>query len=399
MVTNVFLVENSAVSHPKLLCFDLTGEIDKYESSEWIENWMWNDGMPFKFRILGKFATYYTWKLLDSQQSVFSFYVIYIIWSGIWLSATTIPLYFFIRIYLRNITEDERILEWAPLVGTIFFLISAPILFGFKFPVHTRPNDFLGNFLMILGLLFIQKNQIGRFCALACVAVFCRETTLLIPFIYLIAGNASYKKRLAISVIPVLIWAAYRIMWYTPYDPVSPTIQNFYSSLESLGFVFVSFGFLWLSGYLGYKDLHQTNDHKVPKNLLIDSALPALLLVMGIALFLARIREIRILFVLFPYVITFSAYWVVKNTPTIPRILKETRFWTYSLIALLVCITGASIFYYDSAVLITFYRRWFANFYGGFGGGWIPHAFTYLFVTFLMAIATIVQKRRPSPPL
>jgi hypothetical protein len=231
----VFLVNHrfvggSSIASPDALSWDLIGR--DHPPVQWIDDWMWHQDAPYKFRILGKLPVWAAWRLFFSGQGSQGFLVSFTFWGLAWLIATLLAFYSYLEVLAAEIpwkpgghtpprhpgAAEGNPSGVLPLLGCLFFLASPPILFAFKFPVHMTPNDLLGYFLTVLGLTALLKGRTLQVCGIACLAAWCRETTLIVPVAYVLTTRDPWKRRLLLTSLPFLCWVVPRVIWWTPYN-------------------------------------------------------------------------------------------------------------------------------------------------------------------------------------
>jgi hypothetical protein len=389
---NINVIGGSSIQNTKTLAFELSGDNMNLPPEQWINLWMWGEKAPFKYRILGKLLIWGTWKLTNTEDHAMAFYRTYVCWAFILMIAIICALYVYLRILFSNITKSPAYGDWLPFLGCVLFLSAPPILLAFKFPVHTHPNDLLGYFLIILGMIAILQAKSIMMCLISCIAVFCRETTLVVPFIYFLTSSASSRKKYVLSFLPCLVWGVYRKLWWEPYNPFPAVTHNFEYPCETYAFLFLAFGFLWVPGLLGYVEMRPRENPNNVWSVIIRSFPITFFLLLGISVFLARIREIRILFNLFVFFIPFSLYWIILNEDNIKTIVKTRSYWIWIGVALMITFMGRWFMHPIFEGDYMFFVRKFAHLYGGYGGGWVNILWLYIFA--LLAIIPLVFKYR-----
>ncbi|RKZ72894.1 MAG: hypothetical protein DRR19_31545 [Candidatus Parabeggiatoa sp. nov. 1] len=391
---NIHLLSGSSLQHPLALAYELAGNSFNEPSRQWINQWMWEQGSPFKFRILGKLPVWLTYQAFDSPtaDAALIFYNSFIFWGFVWMSATLITLYFYLKMLFKALPSTQPHHLTLSFIGCLLFLTAPPILAGFKFPVHTAPNDLLGYFLILLGVIMILKNKPIAMCIIASIAVFCRETTLIVPFLYLITSRDTLKNRAFFSLFPVVVWVCYRVVGWEHYSASSGAQHNFEYPYETMAFLFLVFGFLWIFSIMGFLELRKTLGANGDMWNMLAKAFPWIIaLVLCINLFLARIREIRISFIIFFLIIPFAVAWVVKNTQTIKKTFQNKWFWLYILVTTFIVIRFRILMMpISSQEHLQYLSKW-AHFYDGFGGGWLNIFPFYLFIA-LITIPIIIIK-------
>ena len=380
--------------------FELAGH-DYKEPELWIDKWFFEQPAPFKYRLLAKIPIFATYKFIvqfgvDKINAIYSSYMIwtnififaFLFYSGKLISALTLA--------LDPSCKMDR--ETIFYISTLILALSPPVLFAFKFPIHGSPNDFLGYCLISLSLLSLLNQQIGRFVYFVIAGLFCRETNLivLIPFVFI--TNISLPKRIAISTAVFSIFLLYRLGWQGSYKPTSGYLHNINFPFESMLFIFMVFSIFWVLGVLGYNYVRQ---RPAPHNSLVESINKTFVgvttLVFLIFFGLARVREIRLEFILFFYFIPYGLVYSIHQWKSWMTIVKSYK------IILVFIITA--IFTFKASVELMpadidtshqlLYR--YGNFYGGQGEGWrlefLPYLAITLVVICLITLSTIVTKK------
>lgn len=391
---NINVVEGSWVKGAETYIYRLTNDSQHLPPEQWPDKWMWEQKAPFKYRVLGRLPIWIIWKLSFKPPAVIVYWV-YMGWAYLYMLATLYLLYSLVLMLFKPIAEHHPSYRALPLWGCLLFLTAPPVLFLFKFPVHTRPNDVLAYCLMLLGLRLILQQKSRLVCLVACVAVFCRENLLLIPLVYLITSHDPARRKYLLSLLPCLLLVIYRLAWWERYDISVGSGHNFEYPLETYGFFFLVFGALWLTGIVGYIEMKRSAYRQHPQWAILIKAFPVVtLLVIGTTVFLARVREMRILFLLFPFFIPFSVYWIIINAPEWKIKIRTPAYWICLGGVLAVILNGIQIMHPKSELDHKFFSYTFAHLYGGFGGGWFPILWPYLFI-FLAILPFVFQYRRP----
>jgi hypothetical protein len=225
-------------------------------------------------------------------------------------------------------------------LGVGQFVLSPPILFLVKYPVHGAPNDLLGYCLMLAALLCLARRRIAWFSGVSIAAAFCRETTLLIPFVFLFFDPLPLHRKLLPALLPVAALALLRILWPGPYDALSGWRVNASVPAETLGFLLLTFGPLWILGTLGYATLRNipaAQDDPFLR-MFIDSFPWSMLLTLGVTTAFAYLREIRIVYIMFLYFVPFSVIALYQHRAGIGMLARHKYYIGFFLAALLASI-------------------------------------------------------------
>lgn len=320
-ISNEFLGGYLSSANPKL-------ENEINAPAQALYQWELSNQAPFKYRLLFPAIVKGSWHMLAThQQDNEAFFIMYKSWSLVFLITSVLSFFFLIKVT----GFDNR---WS-LLGCSCFLISPPILLAYTLPVHTR-EDTLAYTLLSLGLICIFQNKIFLFFLISILGIFCRETLLLLPFIFLFFSNyKSFPVRMIMAAIPVGAWVALRIsMESGAYDPWEGLKWNLHNMEQVIGFSYVTFSFMWFLFFYGIFNKHKLVEKNANSSItfLYRSGLAVFSLIM-ITTFLGGIfNEIRLLFLIFPWVIILSLHVLYKNKEYILPIIKTKKYVAYLLI-------------------------------------------------------------------
>lgn len=312
-----------------------------------LATWTLGDAAPFKYRVLFTWIIKGTHRLFFDYTNNTGFYYTFVFWSFIFSTATGIALYYF----LKAVQFKEK----YAFVGCIMFYLSAPVIFAYIRPVHIR-EDFLGYLILILGLTYIIKNKSTGVLILSILGVFCRETLLIIPFIYLFFTKEKLLKRFIIALIPVALHLLIRlVIGYETYKILELGLMyNIRNFNQTLLFFYFTFGILWIPFFI---DLFRQKSNK--KNYLNNSlqllhkSAPWVFILIFLSTFIGgRISEIRLLFLLFPWVISFSLFFIKENLIFLRRIIAGVYYKIY-LSFLFLLLIFSFIFFFERYWILT----------------------------------------------
>ncbi|HBP23780.1 MAG TPA: hypothetical protein DEA08_39140 [Planctomycetes bacterium] len=244
--------------------------------------------------------------------------------------------------------------------GVALFFLSFPVVFSHDMPIHTR-EDFLGYAWIALTLLALARERVWLACLLACVGGSIRETCLLGLLPYLLIARPEHSAWLSrfggsaasgvgggqgalserarhwlhvglVFAIPGATWLAVRAWRSTgeSYDywgvSTSPTFQF---PLEALLYAFAAFGALWVAAAL------RLAQRQPPRHPLLAPRVVALAVVasLGTGWTLGMVREARITFILFPFVIPLALEALCQ--PRVRAGLRERKAWLAAAAVLL----------------------------------------------------------------
>jgi hypothetical protein len=308
-------------------------------------------------RVLFRWIVQGTWSIFFAPSDAWNFYLVFIAWSFVFFSGTVIALYF----YLQLLEFDRKV----SLSGCLLFLLSAPVLLAYKYPVYTR-EDPLAYFLTTLGLIAIFKSRPFWVAVIATAAALTRETTLIVPLAYSLASGESLRNRVLVLIPPILALVGIRFFTGVPVptNQLEASALNLLYPWETLAFIFCTFGVLWTLYLADLASRWQANNPaSYPWKILISTAPIILVLVLGTSLGLGRAREIRPTFLLFPWVIPFALDWIMRNGDYLRHWVEHRFYWVLSL----------SIFGLFSAIVLYFHltqpelmRYYLADFKNGY---------------------------------
>jgi len=266
--------------------------------------------------------------------------------------------------------------------------LAPPILFGFKFPVHISPNDFIGYILISLSLMSLMQEKYAYFTFWMLLGIFCRETNLIVLAPFMLMSNIHILKRISISVFICAISIAYRLIWTGGYNPLDGAAHNHTYPIEALLFLFLVFAPFWLLGFLGYfTTLKQTENHLT--RALNQSFIPVTLLVILIVWYFARIREIRIEFILFFYFIPYSILYGASQFSAWISMFRPVPLIILLMSSIVLSLLTLNQFMPASQMQHLILEQRLAHFYTGFGGGWVMIFIGYFAITLVFIFLSI----------
>ncbi len=257
-----------------------------------LASWELSNEAPFKYRFLFKAVVMQVSSLFFASSNR-GFYYAYILVSYACFLATMLTLYAFIK----NNGFSRKLI----LIGLGLFLVSPVILMAYKIPVHLR-EDYMSYFILLVGLIAIQKNNSVLLMITFITGSLCRETLLILPFTYLFfTSNHSLIKRLFFSLIPVLIFVLIRfLIGLEEYDYFSGLRWNLENPSQVIGFSVITYHFMWIPLIVYLFTRRQMNLAWT----YIDKSLVPVIGLIIITTFIGGIfSEIRLLFLAFPWII------------------------------------------------------------------------------------------------
>lgn len=301
-----------------------------------LHEWKLSYTEPFKYRLLFPWLVKTSYQMINSHNEIISFYFIYNLWTYITLFYAVISFY----ILTVNIYKDKLFI----IITFILFFTSSPLLFSHTLPVHTR-EDFLAYGLLCNGLYFIINKKIWEIILLSSFSVLCRETLLILPFLFLFFTSTpkSFLKRAIISLIPIIVYISLRnYMGNHIYDIWVGLRWNLKNPIQAFVFIFISFHFLWVIFIVNIFTNSISHNEKI--NFLKKSSLSVFLMVFMTTFLFGIFNEIRLLFLLFPWIIIINAYWIRLNIDTLKsQIANVKQYKFYILITSTFLITVSLI--------------------------------------------------------
>ena len=382
------------LANPAALAFELVGNDANKPVEVWVDDWMWRAAPPANARLLAKLPIYASYRVARGLgvAPLTALFGSYRAWTAVFLFA-------FLSLGARCCANTTRYFTPTPLASPRLLEIVAmcalaalpPVLFACKFPVHGSPNEFLGYALIAAAMQALLAGKLGRYVLFALCGIPCRETNLLTLLPLLVMGPGSVLARGTTALAIVVLSAVFHSLVGSSYDPLAGAHHNWEYPWESAGFAYLAFGPLWLTA-VGY-GLHAARcvQHRDAVRWLCCAAL-SVLCVAAIVLCFARVREIRILFVLYIYVVPLGLLGV-------QHFLGDMTRGRRLLLSAAVLVGAALTFRLYVALLPTdaedFARKAnaLASLYGGFGSGWQALFFTY-FLLALPALAVAVSLSR-----
>jgi hypothetical protein len=360
----------------------------------WIDNWFFHQPPPYQYRILGKFLLYPVFQLLNAAglDRLNALYFAHVFWCAALLTGLFAIGGQFLSSFWR--TENSFLhVHWTGatagfgwILGAVLLVVSPPILFAMHFPVHGGVNELAGYLLILLSLRAMMLERPRELLLWLVLSVFCRETNLILLLPLVLNSGMKLQQRFLYPGIVVGIFLLYRSVWPGHYDPFGGAAHNWKFPLESIAFMFLIFGPFWLTGIAGQVALWRTSVQFSPTlRALNRSFFPLLVGVLLIIWFLARVREIRIGFILFPWILGGTLFYLANHWRNWLGRFRDVFLWVILAIAavatfkLHVALSPESI--QEHRVL---YSR-LAHFYSGHGGGWIRMILPYAFFSVVVA--------------
>jgi hypothetical protein len=368
------IVAGGTITSPQNLAIDLASPPNSPQ--DWlIQNWV-----LVKYRALFRLIVRGTWSLFFAPTDAVSFYAVFVAWSFVFFYGALIAFYY----YLRVLDFDRR----TSFIGCLLFLTAPPVLLAYKYPVYTR-EDVLAYFLVILGLIAIFKSRPALMSVIAAAGALTRETTLIVPLVYLWASDDAWRKRIAYCIPPFIALIGVRLLWgFSNGNALESSILNFLFPGETLAFLFCVFGVLWLPYLIGLHDHWQRRDSlNYAWKVLTVSGPFIVVLVIGAAMFLARAREIRSSFIIFPWAIPFALDWFQSRVEYFARLIRNNRYWIFAFSILALLSAGVLMFHLANPGLM---RDILADFKNGY---WLVIGTLNLSATLAIFLPMLYRRR------
>jgi hypothetical protein len=321
----------SYLGNDRLLARELRSPVDS------VYLWRLADDVPFKYRMLFAGTVLGTWAIWrnDANDNA-SFKLIYRALVFICFTLAVLTFY----LLLKTMEFDTG---WS-LGGAIIYLLLPPMSMAFTYPVHTK-EDLLGFVLLNTGLIsFFRKNDLLFF--IACIlGAFCRETLLILPFIYLLYSDRPIILRIVFIVVPTLIFIGIRFIYgFQSYDILG---MGFFRNVEfffqSLAFLFMSFNVLWILFFFSLMKKREllSNNQKM----MLNMSRIVFTLILITAFLGGRIMELRLIFLVAPWVIVSSLIVLRSQWELMLETVRRQSFlWLNLISAGLVLIAHILIF-------------------------------------------------------
>jgi hypothetical protein len=303
---------------------NLSGELKSPKDSLYL--WKISKEPPFKYRLLHKAIILGSYSMARGYRlENDTFYFVYGIGAFSFHFLSILLFY-----YLLLKVDFAKNAIW----GAAIFALLPPFLLAYIPPVHTR-EDMLAYCLLIAGIVATIENKGYQIAIFSIAGVLCRETLLLIPFVNLFFNlNQGILKRLAIASISIAIFVGIRIYLGTePYNHWEGLNWNLAHPIQVVGFGYLTFGLFWIPFIINL--FPSKNSRPYSLKLIYNSAKYVFPLVI-VTTFLGGIfNEIRILYLLAPWVIILNIDYYCKNQSRIRLYLNSMLLRWVAVITLI----------------------------------------------------------------
>jgi hypothetical protein len=325
------VLAGGTITSPQNLAYDLASPPNSPQ--DWnVQNWT-----SVRYRAVFRLIVRGTWSAFFDPGDAWGFYAVFVLNSFFFFYCAIIALYFLLRL----IDFDRR----TSFLGCLLFLALPPVLLAYKYPVFTR-EDPLAYLLITLGLIATIKSKPFWVCLISIIAALTRETTLILPLAYLLGAEESVRKRVIVFVPPILAYLGLHLLWGNESHDLLESLQNtLRTPWETVAFLFCVFGALWLPYGVNLLNHWRLNDAENFGWRLLTCTGPIILVaVMGSTLLIARAREARIAFVLFPWVVPFALDWLRRSSRQLRALASQLSFWVFA-IAVLVILSSITLWF------------------------------------------------------
>ena len=319
-VVNVFVRHHTYLSSPELLATRLSLRFG--DAPMWS---LWGEGLekPYAYRFLFRFLAVGLARLLHLGS--FGFWLEYITLSYALTLLQALLLYFYCHSVIRLLWQ-------AAALAVVLTSLSFTGLFAYEFPVWVV-EDTLAYVFLLAGLIALSKRKDYLFQLCVVLGVLTRETLLLLLVVRWVYVHENFLKKLLASVPALLVLLIVRLSLGPWYDPlVAGSNLNFSRPVEAVIFVFATFGVLWFIAPLAWRR----------GGVLWDTPLKGSISVLMVALILltsllgGRLRETRLVFLAFPWVVVPSAVYL---TSWLEKPIRARTLVKLLGVSLFVCIT------------------------------------------------------------
>ncbi|MFT4739248.1 MAG: hypothetical protein ACI83B_000278 [Sediminicola sp.] len=338
VIASILFAANQFLFHGTIESIDSLGQ-ELQSSPEQLYNWELSKKAPFKYRVVFPLLVKETHSfcMKIGWLSVSDFYFAYLFFS--WFSIVLASLG--LLLLLKEVFKQRKLAYF----GMAAYFISVPFMFAYTVPVHTR-EDFLAFAFFHWGLWAILRKHELLFVVIAVLGVLTRETLMLLPFIRLFFGFGHIPRRMLVSTVPLISWLVLR--WYLgggEYDRWLGFSWNIVNFDQVVVFGYLSFSFLWIPAILAYQRrlTRFFIRQQAFKIFGLQAFLSSLFLVITTTFVFGIFNEIRLLFLLAPFMITYALAYYQQNRIALINFLLLRR--SKLLMALLFTVVAVISFY------------------------------------------------------
>lgn len=226
---------------------------------------------------------------------------------GIWLVFTSLNFIFSLLLTYSLFYFSRSVFRLrvsGAFLASFFYLISFTHIFAFEFPTWVF-EDILGYVFLINGIVALSKRHYWLFQLCIVGGILTRENLLILLVAFWLYDNSKLRTKLAMTVPAILAFLIPRLLCgsglYNPLDAGS--IRNFQYPIESCGFLFATFGSMWIVAPIAWRNCSRFQD-----TLLSSNMCKMIILIIFLSTIIGgRLRETRLMFLAFPWIIIPSA--------------------------------------------------------------------------------------------
>lgn len=219
------------------------------------------------------------------------------------------------------------------ILGVVLYLTGFPILFAYDMPIHTR-EDLLENACFCLALLAVVSDRPVLTVLAVVLAANVREMGLLAAVPYWFCSRRSRAVRAAVigaATAGTLLVTSLRdlsleLPWFLDRSAWHPEgyRTTLHAPLEGALYVFVCFGALWVAAFLGARRRRErVGDAVYAKDLVgFPQAALCIFLALASSIALGQVREVRTVYLAFPFVIPLALEYVVKDLANDAKLVR-----------------------------------------------------------------------------
>ena len=313
---------------------------------------------PFKLRPLTNFSIYY----------LSTYFKLSILHSFL-LHQYLLLFTFFVSLsyFFKEIGFDRK----KRILGLSLTALLFPILCIHFIPVYSW-DDIWAYIFVVWTMYFVIKNKFWYATLFFFFALVERESMVLIlPAFYIFSANKkAYLKWFLPAILPVLVYGVLRLLLFPGllegrFTRLFVNLQDADSIRHSFYSLFVSYGWMWAILFFKFKSQNQNSLHKnLNENFRLSAIIVSVLMIV-IVFNTALIRETRLLFTPFIFIIPFvmmNFQEFIKPIVKLYNNLNKILFFGFVLL-IFICTVLFSVFLFPSfkfLPMIDFHRVYFS---------------------------------------
>lgn len=241
-----------------------------------------------------------------------------------------------------------RVSTWWALAGAVFAGSSFPVVFGYRVRNWMSLDDALAYALVVAGLLVLlfgrPPRRYGWFVVVSVLGALTRETTLLLAVTVLFDRRLKLPKRLALAAPSLAAFLGIRLLLFQTSEVTTgaglPVLRLGLNLVEegvvlTTAYAFAVFGAGWLLGAFGWAHFYGRRAQlEEPLRILWITTPVTVGMLGGFNLLIGSIRENRIWFLVFPWVIGLGVLYLHRRWRALAN--RRNALWFAGLAALLV---------------------------------------------------------------